>query len=134
MMYWLILLGIPLILGLYAQIKVSSAYQKNSQIGSRGRITGREAAEAVMSSAGIRDVEIVEVEGMLTDHYDPVNKRLALSAHNYRGDSLAALGVAAFGAFARMSVRHMTVIMAAPMPLPETSAITMPDLPSGSFK
>jgi uncharacterized protein len=127
MMYWLILLGIPLILGLYAQIKVSSAYQKNSQIGSRGRITGREAAEAVMSSAGINDVEIVEVEGMLTDHYDPVNKRLALSAHNYRGDSLAALGVAAHEAghaiqhkegYAMMKVRQTiapTVQFAAPV-------------------
>ncbi len=95
MMFWLILIGIPLLLGLFAQFRVSSAYQKNSQIGSRGRITGREAAEAVMSSAGINDVEIVQVEGMLTDHYDPLNKRLALSAHNYSGYSLAALGVAA---------------------------------------
>ncbi|MFT3829293.1 MAG: zinc metallopeptidase [Opitutaceae bacterium] len=95
MMYWLLLIGVPLLLGLYAQFKVSSAYQKNAQVASRGRITGREAAEAVMASAGIRDVDIVEVEGMLTDHYDPINKRLALSAHNYRGDSLAALGVAA---------------------------------------
>ncbi len=118
MMLWIILIGIPLLLGLYAQIKVSSAYQKNSQIGSRGRITGREAAEAVMASAGIRDVEIVEVEGMLTDHYDPMNKRLALSAHNYRGDSLAALGVAAHEAghaiqhkqgYAMMKVRQTLV-------------------------
>ena len=43
----------------------------------------------------LNDVEIVQVEGMLTDHYDPLNKRLALSAHNYSGYSLAALGVAA---------------------------------------
>jgi Zn-dependent membrane protease YugP len=116
MMYWLLLLGVPLLLGLYAQMKVSSAYHKNSQIGSRGRITGREAAEAVMSSAGIQDVEIVEVEGMLTDHYDPINKRLALSAQNYRGDSLAALGVSAHEAghaiqhkqgYAMMKVRQM---------------------------
>ena len=48
-----------------------------------------------MNSAGIHDVEIVQVPGQLTDHYDPVNKRLALSEHNYRGTSLAALGVAA---------------------------------------
>ena len=43
-------IGVPLLLGIYAQFKISSAYQKNSQIGSRGRITGREAAEAVMAS------------------------------------------------------------------------------------
>jgi Zn-dependent membrane protease YugP len=95
MMYWLLLLIVPFFLGIYAQMRVSSAYNKNLQIQSRGRITGREAAEAVMHSAGIDDVEIVEVEGHLTDHFDPMNKRLALSSENFRGTSLAALGVAA---------------------------------------
>ena len=92
---WIILIGIPLLFGLYAQMRVSSAYNKNVQIPSRGRVTGREAAAAVMRSAGIHDVEIVRVEGQLTDHYDPSNKRLALSEYNYDGTSLAALGVAA---------------------------------------
>ena len=82
-------------IGLWAQMKVKSAYGKYVQVPSRGRITGREAAEAVMQSAGIHDVEIVECHGTLTDHYDPRNKRLALSRDNYRGSSLAALGVAA---------------------------------------
>ena len=50
---------------------------------------------AVMQSAGINDVEIVECRGELTDHYDPTHKRLALSTQNFRGSSLAALGVAA---------------------------------------
>jgi Zn-dependent membrane protease YugP len=95
MMYWLLLLILPFCLGLYAQMRVSSAYQKNLQIQSRGRITGAEAAQAVMHSAGIDDVEIVEVEGQLSDHFDPMNKRLALSSENYHGTSLAALGVAA---------------------------------------
>ena len=92
---WIILIGIPLLFGLYAQMRVSSAYNKNVQIPSRGRVTGREAAAAVMRSAGIHDVEIVRVEGQLTDHYDPSKKRLALSEFNYDGTSLAALGVAA---------------------------------------
>jgi Zn-dependent membrane protease YugP len=83
------------IFAIYAQIRVSSAYSKNSQILSRGQITGREAAEAVMAHAGISDVEITETEGHLTDHYDPMHKRLVLSSENYRGTSLAALGVAA---------------------------------------
>lgn len=90
-----LIFGIVLALGLFAQSRVSSAYNKNSRIGSRGRITGREAAEAVMRRAGITDVEIVPVRGHLTDHYDPMNKRLALSEANYMGTSLAALGVAA---------------------------------------
>jgi len=93
--YWVILIIIPMLFGMYAQMKIRSAYAKNVQIPSRGRITGREAAEAVMTSAGITDVEIVEVPGELTDHYDPIHRRLALSQHNYRGTSLAALGVAA---------------------------------------
>ena len=95
-MILLILLVVgPLLFGFYAQSKIQRAYSKNVQIPSRGRITGYEAAQAVMHSAGIHDVEIVQVPGELSDHYDPINKRLALSAQNYRGTSLAALGVAA---------------------------------------
>lgn len=94
MLLWIILIAVPMLFGLYAQFRVHSAYSKNVQIPSRGHITGREAAAAVMEGAGIHDVEIVQVPGQLTDHYDPINKRLALSEHNYHGTSLAALGVA----------------------------------------
>lgn len=94
-MTFIVLIIVPLIVGLWAQMKVKSAYGKYVQVPSRGRITGREAAAAVMESAGIYDVEIVQCHGTLTDHYDPTNKRLALSQENYRGTSLAALGVAA---------------------------------------
>jgi Zn-dependent membrane protease YugP len=91
----LVLLLLSFVFALYAQTKVSSAYNKNAQIPSRGRITGREAAQAVMARAGITDVSIEETGGHLTDHYDPMHKRLVLSSENYRGTSLAALGVAA---------------------------------------
>jgi hypothetical protein len=115
MLLWIILIGIPILFGLWAQFRVTSAYQRNIEIPSRGGITGREAAAAVMESAGIHDVEIVPVEGMLSDHYDPTHKRLALSEHNYNGTSLAAVGVAAHEAghaiqhkvgYAMMSVRQ----------------------------
>ena len=89
-MNFLILIIIPIVVGLYAQMRIKSAYNRNLKRQSRGRITGREAAMAVMQSAGINDVEIVECRGELTDHYDPTHKRLALSAQNYRGSSLAA--------------------------------------------
>lgn len=95
MLIWIILIIIPMLFGLYAQMKIRSAYAKNVQIASRGGITGREAAEAVIRSAGITDVKIIEVPGELSDHYNPMNKTLALSAPNYHGHSLAALGVAA---------------------------------------
>ncbi|GAB5562214.1 MAG: zinc metallopeptidase [Synoicihabitans sp.] len=94
-MLWLLLFIGPMLFGLYAQNKIRTAYSKNVRIGSRGRISGYEAAQAVMRSAGINDVEIVQVPGELTDHYDPIRKRLALSEQNYRGSSLAAVGVAA---------------------------------------
>jgi Zn-dependent membrane protease YugP len=83
------------VFALYAQIRVSSAYKKNVQIPSRGGLTGREAAEAVMAQAGITDVTIEETGGHLTDHYNPASKCLVLSSENYRGTSLAAIGVAA---------------------------------------
>lgn len=95
MLILFILIIVPLLFGLYAQMRVHRAYNKNIQIPSRGNITGREAAAAVMESAGIHDVEIVEIEGELSDHFDPGKKQLALSSANYHGTSLAALGVSA---------------------------------------
>ena len=92
-LFILVIVMIPV--SLYAQYRVSSAYNKNAQIKSRGGITGREAAEAVMQRAGITDVSIEMTEGHLTDHYDPINKQLVLSEENYNGTSLAAVGVAA---------------------------------------
>lgn len=91
----LLLFLIPLVVGIWAQVKVSSAYNRWSKVMSKGKITGAEAAAAVMRKAGIHDVEIVEVSGHLTDHYHPMEKRLALSRENFYGTSLAALGVAA---------------------------------------
>lgn len=115
MLIWIVLIIIPMLFGLYAQSRIHSAYNKNVRIPSRGRITGAEAAEAVMRSAGIHNVEIVEVPGQLSDHYDPIHRRLALSRDNYHGTSLAALGVAAHEAghaiqhkvgYAMMNVRQ----------------------------
>lgn len=133
MLLWIILIGVPMLFGLYAQMRVMGAYNKNVQIPSRGRITGREAAAAVMANAGIHDVEIVRVEGQLTDHYDPSNKRLALSEHNYDGTSLAALGVAAHEAghaiqhkvgYSMMTLRQ-TLVPAVQIAQPITTWVVM---------
>ncbi len=97
---------VPIIIGLWAQAKISGTYRKYSKISSRNGITGREAAAYVMQSAGINNVEIVPVRGHLTDHYDPANKRLALSEENFSGHSLAALGVAAHEA--GHAIQHAT--------------------------
>lgn len=92
---FLVLIVPTIIFGFWAQHRVSSAYKKWVKVPSRGGITGAEAASAVMRKAGVTGVDIVEIGGHLTDHYDPIHKRLALSSENYRGTSLAALGVAA---------------------------------------
>jgi uncharacterized protein len=84
-----------IILGLWAQMRVGSAYKKWSKVGSRSGMTGYEAAQYVMREAGIADVKIVAISGHLTDHYNPATKELALSEENYYGRSLAAVGVAA---------------------------------------
>jgi len=94
------------ILGIYAQMKVQGTYSKWSRVGSRSRITGREAAEYVLRKAGIHDVTITSTRGHLTDHYDPTRKRLVLSEENYHGASLAALGVAAHEA--GHAIQHAT--------------------------
>ena len=86
---------VPALLGLWAQTHVGGVYAKWSRVGSRSGMTGAEVARAIMRSAGIDHVEIVPIPGHLTDHYDAHNKRLALSAENFHGTSLAALGVAA---------------------------------------
>ena len=95
MALFLFLIVPTIILGIWAQMRVSGTYNKYAQVGSRGGIRGAEAAAYVMRKAGINDVDIVSTPGHLTDHYDPTHKRLVLSEENYHGTSLAALGVAA---------------------------------------
>ncbi len=82
-------------LGMYAHYRISSAYNKYSKIKTKSGITGREAAGYILKKAGIYDVEVVSVNGHLSDFYDPINKQLALSQENFSGNSLAAVGVAA---------------------------------------
>lgn len=95
MTYWLLLIGVPLLLGLWAQFRIMSVYRSNSQKLTRNRVTGREAAALVLRGAGISNVTIESQPGELTDHYDPTRKALVLSQANYHGTSLAAVGVAA---------------------------------------
>jgi Zn-dependent membrane protease YugP len=94
MTFWIIAIA-TMALSLWAAARVKSVYRKYSQLPVRSGLTGAEAAHRILGAAGIRDVEIVEHEEMLGDHYDPLDKRLVLSRDNYRGSSPAALGVAA---------------------------------------
>ena len=90
------LLLIPaMILAFYAQTKVRSTYEKYSEILATSRRTGRDIARTILSQNGITDVEVVEGEGFLSDHYDPIKKVVRLSPHNFSQPSVAAISVAA---------------------------------------
>ena len=92
---WLLLIGLPLIIGLWAQWRVSHAFKKWGEVRATSNITGAEAAREILQAAQIGDVEVVEINDYLGDHYDPTHKRLCLSSNVYNTPSVAALGIAA---------------------------------------
>jgi hypothetical protein len=92
---WLLLIGVPLIIGLWAQFRVSSAFRKWGEVRATSNVTGAEAAREILNAAQIHDVDVVETNDYLGDHYDPTNKRLCLSTPVYNTPSVAALGIAA---------------------------------------
>ncbi len=91
--YILVLIGV--IISLWASAKVKTTYAKYSRVRSMSGMTGAQAAERILYSAGIYDVRIEHVRGDLTDHYDPRNRVLRLSDTVYGSTSVAAIGVAA---------------------------------------
>jgi hypothetical protein len=92
---YLLFLAPAILLGMWAQWRVHSAYATASRIRPRSGMSGAEAAQEVMRTADVRRVGIEPVQGFLSDHYDPRHKMLRLSPEVYEGRSLAALGIAA---------------------------------------
>lgn len=92
---YLLYLLVPMVLGLWAQWRVSAAFGKYSKIRAASNLTGAQVAREILNAAQIHDVEVVEINGMLGDHYDPTGKRLCLSSETYSQPSIAAVGVAA---------------------------------------
>lgn len=93
--YFLFVLIPGLLLMGLAQWRLRSTFTKYRQIANSRGLTGAQAAEAVMRSAGVYDVGIEPIAGELTDHFDPRAKMLRLSEPIYSGRSIAAIGVAA---------------------------------------
>lgn len=91
--YILVLAGVLICMA--ASAKMRSTFNRYSRVMSHSGMTGREAAERLLRGAGIYDVRVEYVSGNLTDHYDPRNKVLRLSAATYNQSSVAAIGVAA---------------------------------------
>lgn len=91
---YLIFAIIPLLLGMYAQFKIQSAYNKYSSVRTQTGVSGWEAARKMLDRHGLNDIRIEKVNGTLTDHYAPNELTLRLSEGVYNSNSIAAVGVA----------------------------------------
>ena len=83
----------PLLLALWANMRVKSTYAQASQM--PAPLSGAAAARHILDSAGLNNIEIEQIPGQLTDHYDSQAKVLRLSPEVYQGRSLASVGIAA---------------------------------------
>ena len=92
-MYMLFMLP-ALLLSLWATFRTKSAFAKYSRVRTASGRTGAQAAQALLDSAGLHEVKVVPTHGMLSDHYNPATKTLALSEEVYGTPSVAAVGVA----------------------------------------
>jgi len=117
--WYFVYIAPALILAFIAQGMVHSAYARASQI--RAKLSGMAAARRILDSAGLENVDIEQIPGKLTDHYDPRAKVLRLSEDNYHGSSMAAVGIAAHEAghaiqdavrYAPLVIRNIAVPMA----------------------
>jgi hypothetical protein len=91
---YLIVVVITLVLSGGASLLTRSAFNKYSRQRASTGLTGAQAARQMLARAGIHDVEVIATRGRLTDHYNPMNKTLALSEATYSQPSVAAIGVA----------------------------------------
>ncbi|QDV68354.1 Putative neutral zinc metallopeptidase [Rosistilla carotiformis] len=89
---WFLFVIPPMLLAMFAQWRVKSAYHEMSQM--PARMTGFQAARAMLDSAGLTQIGIEQTPGELSDHYDPRAKVLRLSSNVYSGNSMAAVGIA----------------------------------------
>ncbi|MFY3792878.1 zinc metallopeptidase [Ureibacillus sp. MALMAid1270] len=89
--YFIIIMLLPL----YAQLKVKSTYRKFSQVPAQRGMTGAQVARMILDQHGLYDVRVVPTQGILSDHYNPMTKTVALSEDNYYNSSLAGTAVAA---------------------------------------
>ena len=93
--HWILYLIVPAILGIWAQIRVTKAFSRWGKVRATSNITGAECAREILEAAQIQDVDVIETNDFLGDHYDPANNKLCLSSNVYNTPSVAALGIAA---------------------------------------
>src|SRR5438876_5251247 len=93
--HFFLCLIVPAILGIWAQIRATGAFNRWGKVRASSIITCAECAREILQAAQIHDVDVVETNDFLGDHYDPANKKLCLSSNVYNTPSVAALGIAA---------------------------------------
>lgn len=93
--YYFLLVVPALLLGLWAQSRVKSAYNQYGRIYSSRGLTGQQVARRILDENGLRDVRVERVSGSLTDHFDPRVGVVRLSDGVYSSASIAAVGIAA---------------------------------------
>jgi Zn-dependent membrane protease YugP len=93
--HWILYLIVPAIIGIWAQIRVSGAFNRWGKVRASSNITGAECAREILQAAQINNVDVVETDGFLGDHYDPTSRKLCLSSNVFNTASVAALGIAA---------------------------------------
>lgn len=92
---WIVVLIPALLLSVYAQLKISTSFNKYSRVASRSGYTGSQVARMILDRNNLHDVRIEPVRGNLTDHYDPRTKVIRLSESVHSSNSVAAVSVAA---------------------------------------
>ncbi len=93
--YTYVLVIIGFLITLVAQMFVKSSYSKYKKISTKSGLDGFEVARRILDQNGLNNIDIVEVQGELTDHYDPSRKVVRLSSDIFHGKSIAASSVAA---------------------------------------
>lgn len=92
----IIIIGIVfMVLGMIVSGRLKGKFAQYSQIRLRNGMTGAEIAQRMLHDSGIYDVRIIQVDGQLTDHYNPLDKTVNLSYDVYTGSSAASAAVAA---------------------------------------
>ncbi len=79
----------------FAQSKITSSYNKYKKVNNKNKKNGAEVAREILDANGLSNIYVVEVQGNLTDHYDPTRKVVRLSTDIFHGETVAAMSVAA---------------------------------------
>ena len=88
------LLTISMIIALASQGYINSWFSKTKKMKNHKGLTGKEVARQILDNNGLKNVKVVETQGVLSDHYDPRNKTVNLSPDIYEGNTIAAVSVA----------------------------------------